>query len=103
MFVAKVVNITGLCFVDVCKKIKIKSFVRELVFMDFDFPVRVQSGEYFVIFSQNLVDIPHVRTGFTIHAIVVIIATLIGTEFFIRTAGYRFVTVKTFPLHNNLF
>lgn len=57
----------------------------------------------FTVASQLCMDIPHIVVLVTVDTIVVIVAALIGTEFFIRPSEKFSSAVKTYSFHSVMF
>jgi hypothetical protein len=58
---------------------------------------------YLSVASQLCMDIPYIVVLVTVKTIVVIVAALIGTEFFIRPSEKFSSAVKTYSFHSVLF
>ena len=62
-----------------------------------------QVTDYLPVASQLRMDITHIVVLVTVNTVVVIIAALIGTEFFIRPSEKFSSAVKTYSFHSVMF
>jgi len=60
-------------------------------------------ANYLPVAPQLCMDIPHIVVLVTVDTIVVIVAALIGTEFFIRPSEKFSSAVKTYSFHSVMF
>lgn len=59
--------------------------------------------KYLSVASQLCMDIPYIVVLVTVKTVVVIVAALIGTEFFIRPSEKFSSAVKTYSFHSVIF
>jgi hypothetical protein len=102
-FVAKKVNFSSFGGVDIGKEIKIETLFEQHFLVHRGFFFRNEIIQNPAVFLKFGIYIPDIIGHFPVFAVVVTVAALVGTEFFINPPNYGLVTFGTRFIHDFKF
>jgi hypothetical protein len=98
IFINKPVAASFLGSVNIGEVIEIESFIHHFIPMDSYFIGWIQFAQYFSVLPENIVHIPYIGSHIRILPVVVIVAALVGAEFFIEAPVNGFAAIEACTL-----